>query len=117
MTLWQTSVSSVAVMSLTSLCLTAGKPPVLHVKACSTLNCCPQLQWDGELWTGQPYLSARLSLNAAFGSTKPCSLMGSAVSQVDAPFSWKSSIERLMFAGSLPWSSWASSFCLVRLVY
>ena len=50
---WQascSSVSNVAVISqlLTSLCLTAGKPPALHVSACSTLNGCPLLQWDGE---------------------------------------------------------------------
>ena len=35
---WQTSVSNMTIMSLTSLCLTAGKPPVLQVRACSTLN-------------------------------------------------------------------------------
>ena len=57
---WQTSVSKVAVISLTSLCLTAGKPPVLQVNACSTLNGFPQLQWDGEFWNGQPYLSEML---------------------------------------------------------
>ena len=37
-TAWQTSVNNMAIMSLTSLCLTAGNPPVLQVKACSTLN-------------------------------------------------------------------------------
>ena len=59
-TLWQTSVSSMAVMSLTSLGLTAGKPPVLQVRACSTLNGCPQLQWAGKFWSGQPYLRESL---------------------------------------------------------
>ena len=58
---WQISVSSLAVISLTSLRLTIGKSPFLHVRACSTLNGCPQLQWDGEFWSGQPYLRERLS--------------------------------------------------------
>ena len=40
---WQTSVSSVAVMPLTSLCLTAGKTPVLHVGVHSALNV---LKWS-----------------------------------------------------------------------
>ena len=111
---WQTSVNSVAVISLTSLCLTAGKPPVLQVRACSTLNGCPQLQWDGEFWSGQPYLSERLSLQAALCRANPCSSMGSAVSQVDAPFSWESSMERWRGIGRFRWRLLASSFCFVR---
>ena len=85
--LGQTLESNVAVIFYTSLRLTAGKPPVLHVKACPTLNDCPQLQWDGKLWSGQPYLRERTSLKAAFGRAKPCFLMGSTVSEVEAPFS------------------------------
>ena len=91
LTPWQTSVSSVTV---TSLCLTAGKPPVLQVRACSTVNGCPQLQWDGEFWSGQPYLRERLSLEAALCRAKPSSSTESAISQVEAPLSWASSMDR-----------------------
>ena len=66
-------------MSLTSLCLMAGKPPVLQ-SMLDTELLSPQLQRDGELWIRQPYLSEKLSLNAAFDKVKPCSSMGRAVS-------------------------------------
>jgi len=42
--------------------------------------------------------------------------MGSAVNQVEAPFSWESSMERWWGVGRLCWSSFASSFCFVHLV-
>jgi len=70
--------------------------------------------WDGEFWSGQPYLRERLSLKAALCKAKLCSSMGSAVNQVEAPFSWESSKEHGVVW--LCWNSFASSFCFVHLV-
>ena len=39
---------------------------------------------DGEFRSGQPYLRERLSLKVALCRAKPCSSMGSVVSQVEA---------------------------------
>ena len=111
-TSWHTSVSSVAVLSLPSLCLTAGKPPVLQVKVCSILNGCPQLQWDGKLWSGHPYLRERLALKAALCKAKLCSSMGSAVSQVEAPFFWESSKEYWRVGGRLLLWQLPSALCV-----
>ena len=52
-TQWHTSDNRDAVMSLTSLCLIDGKPPVGHDKAWSTENWWPQLQLDGVFSRGQ----------------------------------------------------------------
>ena len=109
---WQTSVSSEAVISLISLCLTAGKHPVSQVRACLTLNGCPQLQWDGVLKWPTIYLSERLSLKVACEKQSRAHQWGSAV-QVEAPFSWESSIECWRGNGRLSWRFWASSFCFI----
>ena len=114
---WQTSVNRVAVVSLTSLYLTAGKPPVLQVKACSTLHGCSQLQCDGKFRSGQPYLRERLSLKAALCIPNPYSSMGNAVSQMEVPFSWESSLKHWRGDGKLCWSPLASSFYFVHLMY
>ena len=90
---WQNSVSKVAVMSLTSLCLTAGKPPVLQVNVCLTLNGCPQLQWDGEFWNSQPYLSERLSWKQLCGEQNRVHLWEVLLAR------W-----RLPFPERVPWS-------------
>ena len=55
----ETSVSSVAVMSLISLCLMEGNLPLAHESTCSTLNCLPQSQVEGMLFSNQPYLRAQ----------------------------------------------------------
>ena len=68
------------------------KPPVLQVRARSTLNGWLQLQWEREFWSDQSYQRDRASLNADLCKANPWSSMGSAVSQVDAPFSQESSI-------------------------
>ena len=44
---WQTSVSRCAVISLISLCLIEGKPPLLQLRAWSTVNLLQQAQWEG----------------------------------------------------------------------
>ena len=47
---------------------------------------------------------------------KPTSSVGNAVSQVNAPFSWESSMERWRWDGSWFWRFLASSLCFVRLL-
>jgi len=89
---WHTSESSEAVMSLTSLCLIEGKPPVGHDKhAWSILNEWPQLHWGGWLFRGQLYLRHKTSLKADLWRVKPWFSMGRAISHIDAPFSCESS--------------------------
>ena len=63
-TLWHTSVRRVAVMSLISLCLMDGNPPLAHEKACSTVSLLPQAQLDGRFEGGHPYRRARASWKA-----------------------------------------------------
>ena len=46
-TLQQTSARRLAVISLTSLCLSVGNPPCEQLKACSTVKCFPQAQLPG----------------------------------------------------------------------
>lgn len=45
---------------------------LLFCRSEHALNSCPQLQWDGEFWSSQPYLRERLSLNTALCRAKPC---------------------------------------------
>ena len=54
-TLWQTSARRLAVMSLTSLCLSEGNPPCAQLKACSTVKCFPQTQILGRWVTAHGY--------------------------------------------------------------
>ena len=108
-TSWHTSVSREAVMSLTSLCLIDGYPPVGHDRACAMLNAWPQLQCDGEFLIAQPYRRERASRNAVLWRAKPWLSMGSAVSHVDAPFSWDSSMLRWRGAGSCSCYSWLTA--------
>jgi len=57
----QTSVSKVAVRSLTSVCRKEGKPPLEQDKTCSTEKVTPQAQNEGEGRGGHPYLKASAS--------------------------------------------------------
>ena len=72
-------------MSLNSLCLMEGKPPHGHPKACSTVNCFPQTQLDGNRGGCQPYLRHKASLKAPLYNAKPCSIKGKAVNQLEEP--------------------------------
>ena len=45
---WHTSVMRLAVMSLSSLCLTMRKPPIGQLKACSTLNGFPHIHSEAK---------------------------------------------------------------------
>ena len=72
-----------AVMSLSSLCLIMGKPPVGQLKACSTPNGFPHIQCEARSFGSHPYLRHRASWNALLYRVKPWSCMGRTVSQVE----------------------------------
>ena len=91
-TLWQTSVSKVAVRLRISLCLIEGNPA--QDKACSTENLLPQVQIDGISDGVQPYLRAKALWKTPLWRAKPCSTRGKAVDQVNDPFSFNSSPQR-----------------------
>ena len=80
-TLGQTSVRTFAVMSLMSLCHIEGSPPQWQLKACSTLNFFPQVQWEGKYGSGHPYHRLMASLKAPLCRVKPCSVSGNTASQ------------------------------------
>ena len=92
-----------AVMSLTSLCRSEGKPPLGQVSACSTEKDFPQAHSLGTFAGNQPYLRAMASWKAALWSEKPCSLIGRVVSQLEAPFSAAKSTARLRLWGREEW--------------
>ena len=109
-TLWQTSVSSEAVMSLMSLCLSVGRPPREQLKACSTVRFFPHTQWEGKCDSCQPYLRHNASLKAPLCTLKPCSTKGIIHSQPDVPFSLQKSITRCRSCGSFS-HRLSASFC------
>ena len=74
-------------ISLSSLCLIEGNPPLGQERACCTENEWPHTQFVGICDGGQPYRRAMASRNAVLWSAKPCSSNGNAVSQLEAPFS------------------------------
>ena len=82
-----TSVSSDAVMSLISLCLWAGNPPLAQDNAWSTEKACPHLYFDGSLGGDQPWRNANASWKADLCKVNPCSARGRTVSHVEALFS------------------------------
>ena len=79
----QTSLRSVAVMSLISLCRREGKPPREQKSTCSTVKLAPHTQLFGILEGVHPYLKARASTKAPLCREKPCSSSGIAVSQLE----------------------------------
>ena len=99
-TLWHTSDSMLAVRSLTSLCLWIVKPPFGQDSSCSTENWAPQAQWVGTPLSDHPYLSASASCSALLCNTNLCSLRGTVVSQLEAPFSCASSIALCRWVGA-----------------
>ena len=64
-----------------------GNPPIAHDSACSTERLFPQAHFDGISESDQPHLRASVSWKAPLWRTKPCSVRGRAVNQVDDPFS------------------------------
>ena len=86
-TSWQTSVMTLAVKSLSSLCLKVGRPPVGQHRAWSTVKDLPHTHLVGRCDGCRLYRRHKASLNAPLCKLKPCSLMCRAVSHVDAPFS------------------------------
>ena len=116
-TLWQVSVRNCAVRSRGSLCLIHGNPPQGQLKACSMVKCFPQTQLAGRSGGRHPYLRHRASLNAPLCRAKPCSAIGRAESQLEAPFSFETSNALCILVGSLLDSSVARFFScsLLRL--
>ena len=100
-TLWQTSVIAAAVRSLRWLWRMEGKPPVGQHSAWSMEKGLLQLQLVGRLGGDQLYRSEMASLNAPLCKAKPCSSIGSAVSQKEALFSLARVTERRMLSLSL----------------
>ena len=84
---WHTSLSRLAVMLRISLCRIEGKPPLEQLSACSMVKCWPQTQWEGRCDGRHPYRKHRASLKAPLCRANPCSEMGKAESQLEAPFS------------------------------
>ena len=80
-TLGHTSVSSLAVRSLISLCLIEGRAPVGQLKACSTKKLQPHTQCEGIRVGFQPYRRHNASLKDPLWRAKLCSAMGSATDQ------------------------------------
>ena len=74
-------------MFLSSLCLMEGNPPQGQFIACSTVRGLPQTQVDGRFGGRQPYRRHKASRKAPLCRAKPCSAIGKADSQLEAPFS------------------------------
>ena len=74
-------------MSRISLWRIDGNPPRGQFRACSTVNCLPQMQWEGKCVGRQPYRRHSASLKAPLWRVNPCSSMGKVESQLEAPFS------------------------------
>ena len=89
-----------------------GKAPLLQLKACSTENVFPQMQLVGRKGGVQPYLRKIASLNALLCRVKPMFSMGSAVNQVEAPFSPARDRDLCWLAERTSFRFCRSSFCL-----
>ena len=74
------------------------------------VRCFPHTQFAGKSGGCHPYLRHRASLKAPLCRAKPCSAMGRADSQLDAPFSFETSSALFILIGSLLDSSMALFF-------
>ncbi len=63
-----------------------SSPPRGQFRACSTVHCPPQMQWEGRCDGRQPYRRHSASLKAPLWRANPCSSMGKVESQLQAPF-------------------------------
>ena len=104
----QTSVITLAVKSLNSLCLTVGRPPVGQQRTWSTKKTLPHMHLLGRRVGCQLYLRHKASRKAPLCRAKPCSCMGRAESHVEAPFSLPSSMARCKWRGSCAFNSVAA---------
>ena len=104
-------------MSRISLWRIDGNPPRGQFRACSTVNCLPQMQWEGRCAGCQPYRKHSASLKAPLWRANPCSSMGKVESQLEAPFSADTVNALWRLLGSLSFSSEAAvaSCCLRRV--
>ena len=104
-------------MSRISLWRIDGNPPRGQFRACSTVNCLPQMQWEGRCTGCQPYRKHSASLKAPLWRENPCSSMGKVESQLEAPFSTDTVNALWRLLGSLSFSSEAAvaSCCLRRV--
>ena len=104
-------------MSRISLWRIDGNPPRGKFRACSTVNCLPQMQWEGRCAGCQPYRKHSASLKAPLWRANPCSSMGKVESQLEAPFSADTVNALWRLLGSLSFSSEAAvaSCCLRRV--
>ena len=75
------------------------------------LNDWLQEQCSGWLFSVQPYLKARASLNPDLCNAKPWSSIGSEVNHVEAPFSWESSTRCCRLGDNWSYTFLALSFC------
>ena len=73
-----------AVIFLTSLWRIVGNPPYGQLGACSTVKVLSQTRCDGS--SGGPYCRQSASRKAPL--LRSCSVIGRAVSHVEAPVSW-----------------------------
>ena len=117
LTLWQTSVMTLAINSLSSLCLMVGRPLVGQLRAWSVDKAFPQMHLLGK-WVGcQLYCMHKASRNSLLWRANPLSSMGNAESHEEAPFSLPSSIARWRWRGSCAFNSMAVLDLCCRLVF
>ena len=83
----QTSDNIFAVRYLRSLCLIDTKFPSLQLIQCCVLNLLPQVRVVSKYEMLHPYRKRSASKKYCYSNSKPKSLIGSAVSQFDTPFS------------------------------
>ena len=76
-------------------------PPREQLSACSTVNCCPQIQWEGRCDGRQPYRKQRASRKAPLWRANLCSAIGRVESQLEAPFSADTVIALFKLLGRL----------------
>ena len=81
------------------------------------VRCFPHTQFAGKSGGCHPYLRHRASLKAPLCRAKPCSAMGRADSQLDAPFSLETSSALFILIGSLLDSSMALFFSCCQDLY
>ena len=116
-TLWQTSVSSVAVMSRIALCQIVENPSKWHVIAWPTVKCVPHLQVWGMLLSCQPYLrhSAACLWILLYGDKSHVLQEARLITQEEAPFSLANSTQH--FSSRVTWfcTLLACWMCLKRL--
>ena len=75
--------------------------PFLQLIQCCTLNLLPQGHVVGKFAMVHPYRKLTASQKCCFDSSKPKSLIGSAVSQIDTPFTMLTSSNLLDFSDRL----------------